>query len=67
MNIDKETLETVKKVLKAYAPETINSALGYTAFIAPIKSLSDEEQARIMAEVQKAVNKRAREIFEEES
>lgn len=67
MNINKEALETFKKVLESYSPEVINGALTYKAFIEPFESLSDEEKARMTARVQKAVNERARKIFEEES
>jgi hypothetical protein len=67
MIINKEALEAAKKVLKAYTPEVINGALTYNAFIRPFESLSDEEKARMTAIVQKAVNERARKIYEEES
>lgn len=67
MNIDKEVLETAKKVLKAYTPETLNGALGYIAFMAPFERLPDEVKARMTAEVQKEIDKRAKKVFEEES
>jgi hypothetical protein len=65
--INKEALEAVKKAIKARAPETMDGALGYLAFMAPFERLPDEAKARIMVEVQKAANKRARKIYEEES
>lgn len=67
MIINKEALETAKKVLKAYTPEEINLALTYEAFIAPFEKLSDEEKARLTATVRKEINKRAKKVFEEES
>lgn len=66
MIINKDALEAVKKTLKAYTPETLNGALGYAAFIAPFENLPDEVKARMMAEVQKEVNKRAK-VYEEGS
>lgn len=67
MIINKDALETAKKVLKDYTPETIDGALGYLAFMAPFERLPDEVKARAMAEVQKEINKRSRKIYEEES
>lgn len=67
MNIDKEVLETAKKLLKAYLPERIDGTLGYMAFMAPFERLPDKAKARMTAEVQKEINKRAKKVFEEES
>lgn len=67
MIINKDALETAKKVLKAHTPEMIDGTLGYLAFMAPFERLPDEVKARMMVEVQKEVNKHARKIYEEES
>lgn len=67
MNIDKEVLETAKKVLKAYLPERIDGTLGYMTFMAPFERLPDKVKARMMDEMQKEANKRAKKVFEEES
>ena len=67
MIINKEALDAAKKAIKAYTPETIDGALGYIAFMAPFERLPDEVKARMMTEVQKEANKRARKIYEEES
>lgn len=67
MIINKDALETAKKVLKAYTPETLNGALGYIAFMTPFERLPDEVKARMTVEVQKEINKRAKKVFEEES
>lgn len=66
MIINKDALETAKKVLKAYTPEALDGTLSYIAFLAPFERLPDEVKARMMVEVQKEVNKRAKKVYEEE-
>lgn len=58
MIINKDALETAKKVLKAYTPEALNSALGYMAFIAPFEKMPEEAKAKMRDNLQKVINNR---------